>query len=40
MPTFSNKDVKDALVSYEGIHTPRFKTFQVLEKEMENVVHI
>ena len=38
MPTLFDKDVKDALTRYEGRHTPRFRTFQILEKKIENVV--
>ncbi len=34
----SNKYVKDALTSYEVRNTPRFKTFKILEKKIENVV--
>ena len=38
MPTFSNKDVKNALTRYEGRYAPRFTTFQILAKNDEDVV--
>ena len=38
MPTFSCKDVKDALASYECRHAPRFRTFQILGKKVEDAV--
>lgn len=39
MPVFSNKDVKDALATYERRHTPRFKKFQIFRKKVEDVVY-
>ena len=38
MFVFSDKDVKDALASYESMHTPRFRIFEILGKKMEDVV--
>ena len=37
MPTFSDKYEKDVLKRYEGRHTPRFRTFQILGKKIDDV---
>ena len=38
MTTFTDKEIKDALNSHENIQTPRFRTFHILGKRIEDVV--
>ena len=38
IPTFLDKEIKDALKSLENGCTPRFRIFQILGKKIEDIV--
>lgn len=38
MQNLSDKEIKEAMSKYENKHTPRFKSFQILSKRIEDIV--